>query len=171
MRITKYMAEEASKQLVKKKKEELDKKQSLLFKSLYEYLKPKCNKDALKLLKDESTKGLICSTSSVRIVSGCGFSYDYIYLSESLPHWNGNTFQIEFESKDPKGIEFYSLFNEVTSLKSDVKKLEQDITTALVNLKTLKRVSVEFPEALEFLPKSETTAICVNIKPIREKLK
>jgi len=165
------MAENASKQLVYNKKQKLQEKRNNLSQAFYDYLLDGCDKTLVKLLKDEKTKGFIKSSSSVKIISGCGFSWDNVGLIDSLPSWFGNTFQIQFDNNDKKGIELFKLFTEVKELKQKVEKLEEDIIITLMNLKTLKRVQVEFPEAVQFLPSNETTALSVDIKPIREALK
>lgn len=55
-------------------------------------------------------------------------------------------------------------------LKTETKLLQQEITTALLQLRTTKRIAASFPEAKKYLPK-ENMSLIVNVDPIREKLK
>lgn len=58
----------------------------------------------------------------------------------------------------------------INKIKQDAKALRLEIETALLQLRTTKRIAEAFPEATKYLPKANLLPM-VNIDPIREKLK
>lgn len=60
--------------------------------------------------------------------------------------------------------------NNIKDLKRKAEQLHDEITTALIRLKTFKKVETEFKEAYIHLPKTVSQALVVNIDKIREKL-
>jgi len=170
MRITKMMAENAARKLTRKQFDELELSRKLFKTKLTEHCFSLVHENVKKAFIDELLNKFLSLTSSSQL-NGCGFSYDWMSLTHSIPSIGGNRINIQFENNSKIGKELFELYESNIKETDRLNKLKADIELALVSMKTLKRVEIEFPEALEFLPKNENTAIMVNINPIREQLK
>jgi len=163
-RITKAIASDVAKQLVKNQRKELEdlkSKRSEFVTSLYEKIIPE---DVLMVFK--TNRSYINFQSSIRIV-GCGFNhYNNYILTKELPY-NGNYLEVD----DTDGDIIKSLDAEIDDSRNKIKELSHSIEIALFNLRTYNNVEKEFPEAFKLLPKqSVNTALAINLKDIRCKL-
>jgi len=164
------MAENASKMLTKEKVAKLNQSEIKVKEDLCAYVFSKLPEHIKKAFNDSEIKPYLRCTSQVRLI-GCGFNYDYFSVDKIPLKNDDNSHYVSFENGDKFGMKFFKQVQDNKIEKARLEKLVQDIEQALINMKTLKRVSVEFPEAMEFLPKSEITAICVSVEPIRQELK
>lgn len=62
------------------------------------------------------------------------------------------------------------LRDEISEKGDELESLRYDVETALYSLKTYKRISEEFPQAIPFLPSKENNELALNIKDIILKL-
>lgn len=163
-RITKSIAEEVARQLVKERENEI----SQLKKNLGHYVTQlhiaRIPEIVMKAFKTNGS--YINSQQSMRI-TGAGFDRWFtVNMDKTLPY-SGEHLQVNDEQGNAiKDAD--NLIQDKTTAKNDLK---QSIEVALFNLRTYANVEKEFPEAVKFLPKQNINngpAVC--IKDIRSEL-
>lgn len=165
MRITKAVAEYAAEQLVQKKRakiEKLEKEFSETVRNMYMATVP----DEVKKLFDDRTSWI--DNSNYVTLDGHGFSYQQIQVDPSIPCKRNNSRRLEMSTND--GSYLQKRWNKIQVLREKTDQLELQIREALYGLKNAKAVEREFPEALQYLPAHHTTAIAVNVAPLRQLL-
>ena len=166
MRITKQAAENAAKKLVEKKREKIAKLNDEFATTVRNMYMATVPEEVRKLFEEKSP---YIDLGSRVVLNSHGFNWEYIAQSEYVPikRNNGNVL-LEMSCND--GAFLQRRFQKIRKLEKETDNLELSIATAIYSLKTLKNVEAEFPEAVPFLPTSQTTAVAVNIGPIRQLL-
>lgn len=90
-----------------------------------------------------------------------GYNYKYVYLSYEHPNFK----RIPLNKEDWASLEKADKL--VRDLESNERKYNDEVVTALVNLRTERNVKEQFPEALPFLNFTECTALAPNLSHLR----
>ncbi len=162
--ITKAIASEVAVKLTAKKQDEI-KKLDLKLKEQFEavYLKS-LPKDVVSAF--ENAPNYFNTSNSVQ-VSGNGFNWQSLGFTKKMPVLRNCSYQLS----DKEATLFLKKYNEIEYKKSKCRDLIYEIENALVSLRSYKKISETFPEAIPFLPEKITTALAVNISDIQDKLK
>lgn len=166
MRITKDEAREIALKLTSKKKRVFTDLETSFLQKIEDELMLKIPADIKKVFK--SNPGYITKESYVKI-SGNGWNFQSFSLRNSIPSPNRNTHQFTPELK--LATELMKEYNHFEELKTEYKKLFEEVERTLYNLRTYNKIKEVFPEAAEFLPKSKETQITINLTDLRNRLK
>ncbi len=98
-----------------------------------------------------------------------GFNRESITLSRRVPNTGGN--YVEMSITDTQASKAKKLHNIYKNKVENNKRLRQEIKTALLNLKTFAQIQKSFPEAVQYLPKSESVALVVDLSKLRKEIK
>tara|TARA_R110000772_G_C13170340_1_gene426984 strand:- start:50 stop:562 length:513 start_codon:yes stop_codon:yes gene_type:complete len=166
-RITKQIAEDVTKALLSKRREELKKVKDEYKGIIEHHILSLLPKKVLEVFSDPTTKNFL-NTSCNFYISGQGISRTYESISQYLPYVGGNA-SVEL----PKGAstKVEKLMDKAKKMEDNIYSLKNEINASLLALGTFKRVQEQFPEAAEFLPKtSMPTSLVVNISKLRTKI-
>lgn len=166
MRITKEAANNAARKLVEKKREKIKNAKAEFAETVRNMYLATVPPDVRELFDRDS--GWIGKTSSIRLNSH-GFINHYVNIDGSVPRKLNHNTDLEMSAND--GSLLQRRFQKFSKLQKETDQLELTIKEAIYGLRTIKNVEIEFPEAIPFLPVHHTTALSVNIGPIRELLK
>lgn len=86
-----------------------------------------------------------------------------------MPSIYENSFSFEMEVKTSNAL--LKEYNRNNDEKDKIKMLERDLVHTLLNLKTYKSVTENFPEAAAYLPKIVNNTIALNLSDIRNRIK
>jgi len=164
-RITKQIAEEVAKKLVAKKRETL----KLRTKEFSEKITKICHEKVPfeVLVVFEKHPNYFHQTSTFK-PSGNGWNFQNLNLSHSLPSQAGYfSFEMEVETSN----ELLKEFNKNKDEQKQIDELQRDLVNTLLNLKTYKSVTENFPEAVEHLPKIVNNTVALNLSDIRNRIK
>lgn len=107
-------------------------------------------------------------TGSYISFSGHGISYQGVTMTESLPHTGNNVLDLTSESADKIKV----LIKAKERAKEEYDELKSEISTALLTLRTYKRITESFPEAAKHLAKPVAyLPPAIPIESIMKKLK
>lgn len=110
-----------------------------------------------------------CETTTSIKLDSHGFNREYVGIKGALPSTTGYSAELDLNAKLADRLN--KLRNKWDAATKAYKKLNLDIKTALLSLKTYKAIRENFPEAVPFLPERETMALAVNFSEIRKELK
>lgn len=165
-RITKSLAEDVARKMVATRIEAANLKENIFLELLYEKVKNIIPKEVLDFYGCYTE--FIRECSEIR-VSGYGFNYQYFSLCKKLPTQDKYGI-IEYLPSEKDANELLSYMDAYQLAYREAKELQKEIETTLFNLRNYKSVQDNFPEAFEFLPKQQTTAIALNISDLRQKI-
>lgn len=165
MTISKTLAENIAKKLCSKKYNEYQKSVTEKDTTIEKVYIKKIPKDVMAFFNKNPK--MIISTSSI-CINGGGFHYYHATLSKRLPEISRINDELFTQTEKDA---FLKLKNKVDLLKREYTDLLQEVTNALLNLKTTKRIAEHFPEAIQYLPTSEKLELAINITDIRNKIK
>jgi hypothetical protein len=165
-RITKTIAENVAEKMVATRIEAAKLKENIFLELLYDKVKYEIPKDVLSFY--EKHQNYFKNGSEVR-VSGNGFDYQYFCLDKKLPR-KDNYGRIEYFPSQKDAKELLSYMDAYQLVYKEAKELRKEIEVTLFNLRTYKSVQENFPEASEYLPKIQTTALALNISDLRNKI-
>lgn len=111
-------------------------------------------------------------TSKTASLSGLGWDYEHIELTEKIPSENYN-FNLVFETKEHEQTAnaLRKEYDAYEKAKKELRNLRSDIENTVYALKTLKAISEHFPEALPHLPKTPNTSLIIDTTALRKRLK
>lgn len=102
-----------------------------------------------------------------------GVNWESVYTTTDngvVPNSNGgNNAHLELNAANAKTAR--QLKSKWESAKSELKSLKKEIEVALSNLRTTGQIAKHLPEAIPFLPTSNTLAISINYGGLRKKIK
>lgn len=156
------MAENVANKMTAKRSEEITQLENEYRKILTDAYRESVPVEIMKAMK--SNRGFLNMASGISLV-GNGFNFDHIRFSEDLPSENSR-----WEIPEPYAEMVSTLRAHASSKKKELSVLKREITTALVNLRTLAKVSEHFPEALPFIERAPNTEIIVDLSSLRKKL-
>jgi hypothetical protein len=161
--ITKQISSDIAEALSKFKKEEYNKarlRTQIVFTEMVLQELPPTVKDTFAKFP-----GYFAARKS-RQLHGNGCSYQYIDTTTVLPCSNSTFSPTPEQAK----VLLSHLAKEQTAKKA-WEDLHREIENTLSSLKTYKRISDYFPEAIPYLPEKTSTALSLNIDSLRQKLK
>lgn len=165
-RITKQIAEEVAAKLVATKKEKLKERNLVFSQKITELCWHKVPSDIAVLFEEYPQ---YFNTSSTFRPSGNGWNSQYLSLVQEVPSIYENSFSFEMEVKTSNAL--LKEHNRNNDEKDKIKMLERDLVHTLLNLKTYKSVTENFPEAAAYLPKIVNNTIALNLSDIRNRIK
>jgi hypothetical protein len=163
-RITKSIAEEVARQLVKERENEI----SQLKKNLSHYVTMlHIDRIPENVMKAFKSNGSYINSQQTMYITGAGFDRWFKVTMEKTLPYNGESLEVN----DVDGNAIKDADNLIQDKIRAKEELRQNIEVALFNLRTYNNVEKEFPEAFKLLPKqSVNTALAINLKDIRSKL-
>lgn len=165
-RINRSIAEEVAAKLVAPKKEKLETRQKQFSEHITELCLNRIPSDII-VVYDELPKYF--QTTCFFRPFGNGWNMQHLELTERLPSLNGNSFSFEMEVKTSNAL--LKEYNRNKDQKEQIEQLERDLVNTLLNLKTYKAVTENFPEAAEHLPKIVNNTVALNLSDIRNRIK
>jgi hypothetical protein len=163
MRITKTIASEVAEKLLSKKDLEIKEAGLKLSEYAQAFVEAQIPKEVIEAY--EKYKGYFNYRREFQL-KGNGLNYEYVSCLNQLPYSN-----YLFEPNPEQAKVFRVLIDNLAKLRSERIKLKTELENAIFNLRTFKMVEENFPEAVPFLPKSQSTSLVVNLSEIRQKLK
>lgn len=164
-RITKEIAHEVALKLTSKKFEEYQKLIEELSLKTFELYSATIPKEIIELSKKFPH---YFDFSQHLNVTGNGFSYDQIKISEKSVVRSGNKY---FTPSPQDAKVLMTIKNKIEDAKKSYNDLAREIENLVYHLRTYTKVMEQFPEAVPFLPnKAITNALTINIDDIRKKL-
>jgi predicted nucleotidyltransferase len=157
MRITKEIAENAAKKLVAKKREQNAAKYKHFKGIAADLYKSTLPKEILEIFKKYPL--YLSPSTSVNLYDN-GNYIAYVDVNESLPQRDGRC-SLQMDSNNLK------LYRAIKAEKRSIDELEKTISNALYELRTLKNVEKHFPEAVQYIPAAQNTALAINLEPLR----
>lgn len=125
--------------------------------------------DVVKKLMVEAIQ-YITFTSSIS-VAGFGFkNYHYVDLIKSIP-CKSSGYDKGLKMTAELGTKLKALLTKYEVEKTKYDNLLSEIEVALFGLSSYNRIKEEFPEAIEYLPTTQSRALMINIDDIRKKIK
>lgn len=106
--------------------------------------------------------------NTIQFSSETAPNYHYCWLPCTVSNPISRKVLILKENDYKKG---QALYNRHNNLCNDRRKYTHNVSDALMQLKTAKRIKEQFPEALPFLNFCETTALVPQFVELREMLK
>lgn len=174
MNITKQMADDIASELTKPLITQIEKLNNKFTEILYDLAKADIDPKLIAIYENPDFEKYINTTSYVRL-RGCGFNYETRSCKSPLPISRNsfNQFELVWENNDPIGLSTFKLFDKIKDESKKLELLKFEIRTTLIELRTVKRVEKEFPEAFKFIkvPTKTTNQLLVNISPLRYKIK
>lgn len=157
MRITKEIAENAARKLLAKKREQNAAKEKQFNAALSEQYRSTVPIDVLIVFE---TYPSYISTSRYLHLYDNGNYIAQIVVSDDLPKKDGNL-NLQLISADVKR------FRNIKAEEKRIDELQETISNALYDLRTMKNVEKHFPEAVQYIPSAQTTALAINLEPLR----
>jgi len=111
--------------------------------------------------------GFISKTSAIRL-EGHGFNWKYVSATEKVIKPAGTDAMLTMTSDLSKILQ--QLNNKADTEKEKYEVLCKEIVVALLSLKTFAGIQKHLPEAIPFLPKSESMALMPDLSVLRKKL-
>jgi hypothetical protein len=164
MRISRDVAERTAKLMTEKKELQLTKMKDIFGEKIRNLKIKTVPEVVMQTFKNHPN---YVNKSTYINIYGVGFNNDTVWVKE-FPYTGNNSLQIT-EEMGAKSL--LKEFNEIETLKKEIKDLKKEIEVALYNtLKTYNRVSEVFPEAFKHLPKlnKNSSAIVVNLDHLRK---
>lgn len=162
-RITKALAESTAEKLCDKFEKEIEICKSNLSKYVTGALKSKVSKEVFDFYK--KNPGYINCINQFSL--GKDFSWTRVSLTEPIP----SNVAEELELTKAEYKEANKLLKAIDKAKVDFKQTKKEIISALIALRTYKRVESDFPEAFKILPPASQVLLpSVNLKNLRDKL-
>jgi hypothetical protein len=165
-RITKQIAEEVAKKLVAKKRETLKLWKQVFSEKITKICHEKVPFEVLVVF--EKHPKYFKTTNRFRPV-GNGWNSQYLDLNTYLPNSNYDYFSFEMEVKTSNAL--LKEYNKNKDEQKQIDELQRDLVNTLLNLKTYKSVTENFPEAVEHLPKIVNNTVALNLSDIRNRIK
>lgn len=165
-RITKQIAENVAYKLVMPKKTKLKERNIEFSKKITELCWDRVPVEIITLFK---THPSYFRTASIFRPTGNGWNSQYLDLFEEVPSIRGNNFYFEMEIKTSNAL--LKEYNRNKDQKEQIEELQRDLVNTLLNLKTYKAVTENFPEAAEHLPKIVNNTVALNLSDIRNRIK
>ena len=167
-RITKQIAEDTAKAMTAEKRKAANDLKSIFEMAVSDIAwerVPDCIRD---MSLADSTKNYIVKRAECQL-HGNGFEFKWVNFPSPIP-FKYNESLLNLSSAEGKVL--WNLENDYKKAKQDVDNLKEEIyITLLYTLKTFKKVQDHFPEAYEFLPKTETpTSLAINLDALRHKI-
>ena len=157
MNISREKAEQVAKQLTKKIKDNFEALEGKKSQVLLDFIDSKTPENVRQFFIDNPKWQ---RKTHVRV-------YGVPHYETVYANWNGETITVD---EDTSKV-FMLLHNEQQNEGKKLHKLREEITQAMLAMKTYARCKDQFPEAYELLPKtSVSTALMVNLESIRETL-
>lgn len=166
-RITKVIATDVAKKMSKPAMEQRKKAQDLLREAVYVIMikrTPKILKEAFEKYPNYFT------TSSCVKFAGNGFNHEILWTSEKFIKPEGSYGNTIIEPTDAEAKIVKPLYEDFKKKQGDYTSLANKIEVTLNNLKTYNKVKTDFPEAFDFLPPKNSTALAIPIEDIRKQL-
>lgn len=163
MRITKSIAENVAKRLTEKLEEKIKEYQDDLEKIAGNIIKKKIPEIVLEAY--ELHPNYFYTRKYANLV-GNGANYEAIYFDKRYPLIDSS---FSVSAKETQSL--VGRYDTIKKLQKEKSELETSIQEALLALKTYKRVEQEFPEAVQYLPESNScVAIAIPMKDLRGKI-
>lgn len=102
------------------------------------------------------------------ILIGSGFHHETFYLNRTFPHFENSSLVINLEGEE--GKKAFEMYSKLQDAKEKASKLKREIQQALLNLKTLKNIRLQFPEALPFLNVEPQNLPALNLTELRNQI-
>jgi|GEM_PF-5527684 len=109
-----------------------------------------------------------CQSATGLKLDGNGFDRLYVSVGR-VP--STTEYNMSFKPSADTAKKLHVLERAFSDLKERYKKMLLDTETALLNLRTYKAIAEQIPEAIPFLPATESTAIILNLSGLRKNLK
>ena len=141
--------------------------EQILLKAIHKQLHP----DLKEAWANENVKPYIASSQRVRVSCGALVNYDAFVLNFDYPTMD--YYKKFFEVSHADYVKLLDLRGELKKISNDYQKLNSEIESALLSLKTHEKIRAEFPEAADLLPtkQEEKMVVAIQINELREKLK
>lgn len=167
-RISKQIAEDVSKAMTTAKREVLEGLKTKFKAHVREIACSRIGKKVMDLFeKDGDVSPYMSEYGTVQLFNW-GFSGKRVYIG-GIPY-NGSSNSIELTREE--GGMLWDLETKIEEAEKEVNQLQKEIYVALYEtLKTYKNVEKHFPEAFPFLPSQQTSALCINLDLLRQKIK
>lgn len=146
-RLTKSMAEDVAKDMTQKIKNDIAAKEDQkaeIVKEVYLKTVPQKVKDFFA----EFPKWT--STHSYIRFEGVGVKYECMHLGVQLPMYDNTTILLDEETSN----KIEAINREISDLKKKHQRLYKNTLEILLNLKTYKKITEQFPIAVDYLPQS-----------------
>jgi hypothetical protein len=177
MRITKTIAEQTAHAMTAKSREKTQKLKDKLATEVYHRYMLRVPVEVKEAMREGHPLRPYLNTTDAIALRNSGFSHYMMWLPKGLFVLNksgeSGTKTIDVsEYKEADIRAWQALKNKITDAKDTAERLQKDIENLLYNLKTYAKVSEQFPEALEYLPKADSKALpALPIDDIRQRLK
>lgn len=167
MRISQTLATQIAKELTANRLQEIEKlgnEISALVRAEYKKTIPQT---VLRLFAKEPS--YFRKTTSLRLY-GNGFSGKPVSFKEALPDSDSDKWETILNVDTELGKKLAALVNKREKMVEERETLRKEIESALLTLRSFKAIQDNFPEAIPFLPKSNSAALIPNLTGIRKKL-
>ena len=165
MRMTKDLAQDVARRITEKSSEYVDKclkdVQSFVTKVYVESVPIEVS-GAFKKFPD-----YFCVTERIKVL-GTGFSYDYIDTDEDVEVVCNLDNEAVLKLNGADSNKYVSLNRKYESAKKKHREFKKEIEVSLYSLRTFSQIEKHIPEAVPFLPKSESLAVAKNFTRLRK---
>lgn len=167
MRITRSMAEDAATKMASKKFDEkiesLNNEKKVLGDTISKVCIPK---EIIGISKKYPSFFNLYHSIDINPENGKGWSIT-LPTTEIVPNYNCKNFIV----RDQDYIKAKSIIESIERLKSDKDNLTSRISNTLISLRTIDKITKEFPEAVPFLNASEKILPALKIDDLRNLFK
>jgi hypothetical protein len=161
--ITKTFAAEVAKKLTEKKAKSLATAEANLKALLTEMYVRSLSPEVVKLF--DKMPAYFKTRNDLQL-SGNGFSYEWVGLSNSMP-----CISQYFTPDEDQAKILNTAIDERDAKKRELSGLKDELILTLLSLRSYKKIGEFLPEAIPFLPEKITTALAVNLSDLRDRLK
>lgn len=166
MRISKELASKVAKAMMSEKR----KKQDDLFAQFKDKLKQAYIITIPQLVLDTFKKHPdYFHTTRVICIDTNGFNNFHVNIDTPILNNSGNYYTFYHPSPSASSS-LMKLKNSISSLRDKNDKLELELKETIIALRTFARIQELLPEAVPFLPKSQSTEIIVDLTQLRKKI-
>ena len=166
MVITKSAASKIAVKLAEKKKVLMDEALLAYRKFVTDKYMEQVPKEVIKL--NAVHPDYFATGSTIRF-DGHGFRWAYIEAPRRVIYGANREANLNLDAKLAAEITKFKMKFE--SKKKEYESLVNKLEVALVGLKTYKRIAVDLPEAVKYLPAKQTTELAINFVDLRKELK
>lgn len=167
MRITKELAKMMAGQILTNNAQEVSDAREAYCQAVTDVYKTQIPENVMELFGQYPK--WVSITDSVRL-EGHGFRHDVVSITESLPCQNDDSY-VYLKMNAAIAAKLVKLKNRHAKLAEAYRILKSNTTNALISLGTYKRISENFPEAVQFLPKDNNLRVMINYDAIRKQIK
>lgn len=169
-RITKFEAEQIAKALVKPKRAKLEKAKNALRDELQKRYRGNVPFEVWKAFSENEAIKPYISYGESLYVSGGGIYNIYFSLEKPIPRL-ANSGNLKLNLEGAEGEKFAKAYATLEDKRNKISALERQIGITLLELKTYKKIEVEFPEASPFLNKENKTQLpSIQLVAVRDQL-